>query len=74
MNVPNERDDELLRAMLTSSAEGPAPSDQEVNDAFAAYQRVEALFDLLRRPADAVAGRIMELMGETTQQAVEAAA
>src|SRR5262249_9143984 len=54
MTAPNERDEEKLLAMFASGAEVPQPDEQEFSDVFAAYQKVEALFDLLRRPATAV--------------------
>src|SRR5438093_13385061 len=54
MTPPHERDDEMLRAMVTTGPEAPQLDDQELQEAFAAYQKVEALFDLLRRPATAV--------------------
>jgi len=54
MTAPHERDDEMLRAMVTGVAGSPEQADKDFNEAFAAYQKVEALFDLLRRPADAV--------------------
>jgi serine/threonine protein kinase/tetratricopeptide (TPR) repeat protein len=54
MTVPSERDDEMLRALFASGADESQLADQELSEAFAAYQKVEALFDLLRRPATAV--------------------
>jgi serine/threonine protein kinase/tetratricopeptide (TPR) repeat protein len=51
MKTPTDRDDEKLLAMFTRGAERPQPADQELGEAFAAFQKVDALFDLLRRPA-----------------------
>src|SRR5262249_3414763 len=42
------------RAMLASEGTWPQRADPEFAEAFAAYQKVEGLFDLLRRPASAV--------------------
>jgi serine/threonine protein kinase/tetratricopeptide (TPR) repeat protein len=50
MTAPIEREEEKALALFTSGGEGPRPGDQDFSEAFAAYQKVEALFDLLRRP------------------------
>jgi serine/threonine protein kinase len=50
MSAPSERTNESLPTLVAGSAEGPEP-DHEPGEDSAAYQRVEALFDLLRRPA-----------------------
>jgi serine/threonine protein kinase/tetratricopeptide (TPR) repeat protein len=54
MTAPNERDDEMLRALFASGVEKHQLDDQEFSEALAAYQKVEGLFDLLRRPANAI--------------------
>src|SRR5260370_6998767 len=54
MTAPKERDDEQLRALFSSEAKKHPQSDQELSEALAAYQKVEALFDLLRRPANTI--------------------
>jgi serine/threonine protein kinase/tetratricopeptide (TPR) repeat protein len=53
MRALNENDDDALRALFRGG-EGSSPADQECSEVFAAYQKVEALFDLLRRPATAI--------------------
>jgi len=52
MAAPNEKDDAMVRAMLADE-DGSALADPEISEAFAVYQKVEALFDWLRRPASA---------------------
>lgn len=49
MTGPNEKPDPASR----NDADKPALTGQDFGDAFAAYQKIEGLFDLLRRPADA---------------------
>src|SRR6516165_10208324 len=51
MMAPHERDNELARELPTTGPETQQLSDQELQEA---CQKVEALFDLLRRPASAV--------------------
>jgi serine/threonine protein kinase/tetratricopeptide (TPR) repeat protein len=51
MTGPTEKDDAMLRAMLADGADGSALADPDIGEAFAVYQKVEALFDWLRRPA-----------------------
>src|SRR6266700_6076524 len=48
MNAPNEPDDKLLEAILTDQA---GPSHLSQVKMLAAYQKMDALFELLRRPA-----------------------
>src|SRR5467141_644365 len=57
MTAPKERDDEMLRALFASGVEKHQLDDQEFSEALAAYQKVEGLFDLLRRPANAIETR-----------------
>jgi serine/threonine protein kinase/Flp pilus assembly protein TadD len=66
MTAPNESDDRLLQAMLDSRADRPPLADQDGNADYAAYQKVEALFDLLRRPATAVAAPTDEHLASGT--------
>jgi serine/threonine protein kinase len=54
MAGPNEKDDEILRAMFTIGVDENQSVDPEVSEAVAAYRKVEALFDMLRRPAESV--------------------
>jgi serine/threonine protein kinase/Flp pilus assembly protein TadD len=52
MTSPNDRDDDMLRTTLGSGPKGPQP-DPESGEIVAARQKIEALFDLLRRPVAA---------------------
>jgi hypothetical protein len=49
----NENDDKI-RCANRSEAEGCGLEDDELGETSAAYQKVEALFDLLRRPATSI--------------------
>jgi serine/threonine protein kinase/tetratricopeptide (TPR) repeat protein len=55
MTAPNDKNDELLRAMPSDGAESLDLPDEQFTEANAAYPRIEALFDLLRRPATGLA-------------------
>lgn len=57
MTSPNEHGEEILRALLAGAAEPQSVPEEEIRDAVAAYERLEALFDLLRRPATSLASR-----------------
>jgi serine/threonine protein kinase/Tfp pilus assembly protein PilF len=58
MTTPSEREDEILAAMLEGKMGGPGLADKEFCETFAAYQKVEALFDLLRQPTAVVNARV----------------
>jgi len=52
MMTSNDRDDRELE-MLAGCAEGDPPGAEEFGESCAAYQKIEALFDLLRCPVNA---------------------
>jgi tRNA A-37 threonylcarbamoyl transferase component Bud32 len=54
MAAPNKKDDEILRAMFASGVNENQSADPEIGEAVAAYRKVEALFDILRLPAESL--------------------
>ena len=70
MAAPDKRDDEVLRTMLTADVDGSQLGEQESSEAFAAYQKIEALFDLLRRPATAVEAQLRASKGADIESGI----
>ena len=57
MATPDQRDEALWAAIDSGTLEGPFADDTEVAATFAAYQKLESLFELIRQPADLLARR-----------------
>jgi serine/threonine protein kinase/Tfp pilus assembly protein PilF len=58
MTTPSEREDEILAAMFEGRVESSGLADKDFSETFAAYQQVEALFDLLRQPSTVLKSQV----------------
>jgi len=54
MTTPDQHDEMLWAAIESGKLDGPLAEDPELAKEFAAHQKLESLFELLRRPADAI--------------------
>ncbi|HUT13598.1 MAG TPA: protein kinase [Thermoguttaceae bacterium] len=52
MMTPDQRDEILWAAIESGTLDGPAAADTEIAKTFAACQKLESLFELLRQPMD----------------------
>jgi serine/threonine protein kinase len=60
MMTSNDRDDRMLRVLPASEMDEVPPADHDFGEYCATYEKIEALFDLLRRPANAAESQTAE--------------